>query len=84
MKLYKLLLIIFSFIICEHLQGQRLSIWKLADLQKTIDTVKRPIILNFWATFCQPCLAEIPHFQQLAKKYKEQGVKLVLISCLRK
>jgi len=32
------------------------------------------IILDFWATWCTPCLASFPHTQTLAAKYKDQGV----------
>lgn len=37
-------------------------------------------IINFWATFCKPCVAEIPAFIKLAEKYKAQKVQLLLVS----
>jgi len=38
------------------------------------------IILNFWATWCPPCRAEIPGFIELYKKYKDKGVEIIGIS----
>jgi thiol-disulfide isomerase/thioredoxin len=60
--------------------AQKIDRWKVADLQKAIDTAQRPTIINFWATFCIPCIQEIPHFQELVKKYKSAGINLVLVN----
>lgn len=38
------------------------------------------IILDFWATWCGPCMAAMPHTQKVAAQYKDQGV-VVLGSC---
>lgn len=32
------------------------------------------VVLNFWATWCHPCLDKHPEFVQLAERYKDQGV----------
>jgi peroxiredoxin len=32
------------------------------------------VVLDFWATWCAPCIASFPHTQEMAAKYKEQGV----------
>jgi thiol-disulfide isomerase/thioredoxin len=68
----------FLFIV-SAVQAQELPAWKLSDLQAAIKSDK-PTILNFWATFCKPCIEEIPHFQEMAKKYEKQGVQLILVS----
>ena len=47
---------------------------------KTIKESKTPLIVNFWATFCIPCIKEIPYFQKLVKKYEKDDVKLLLVS----
>lgn len=38
------------------------------------------LILNFWASWCTPCLKEIPEFIQLQEKYGEQGLQFVGIA----
>ena len=54
--------------------------WKASDLTKAIAEAEGPTIFNFWATFCAPCIEELPYFQELVAKYKDSGVKLVLVN----
>ncbi len=37
-------------------------------------------VVNFWATWCAPCVKELPHFQKLYETYKDQKVHLILVS----
>ncbi len=41
---------------------------------------KQVILIDFWATWCQPCLAEMPHLQRLYDDYKSQGFLVVAVS----
>jgi thiol-disulfide isomerase/thioredoxin len=50
------------------------------DLLQYIDKSDSALVVNFWATFCGPCIEEIPYFQTIAAKYKDQKVKLLLVS----
>ncbi len=40
----------------------------------------KPILLNFWATWCEACKEELPSMQRLYETLKDQGVEVVAIS----
>jgi thiol-disulfide isomerase/thioredoxin len=60
--------------------GQPVQKVRITDLEKTIAESKTPMVINFWATYCLPCLEEIPYFQRLTAKYKKDSVHLLLVS----
>ena len=47
---------------------------------KISDYRGKVVILDFWATWCGPCISSMPHTQEVAAHYKNQGV-VVLASC---
>lgn len=40
----------------------------------------RPLIINFWATWCPPCKAEIPWFIEFKQQYAAQGLEILGVS----
>jgi len=60
--------------------SQQVKSVKITELEKTIKESKRPLIVNFWATFCVPCLQEIPYFQEMTDQYKSKNVSLIFVS----
>lgn len=61
-------------------EAQAIPVWKLADLKTAMDTASGPTLIHFWATFCKPCITELPHFQDAANRYRAQGLTLILVS----
>ena len=40
----------------------------------------KPVLVNFWATWCEPCRDEYPMLNELAKQYGPQGLKVIGVS----
>jgi len=53
---------------------------KVTDLEKIVSESRGPLIVNFWATFCKPCMEEIPHFQKMQAKYEKDGLQILFVS----
>jgi thiol-disulfide isomerase/thioredoxin len=47
---------------------------------KMTDAKGKVVFLNFWATWCPPCVAEMPSIQQFHEKLKDDGVVFVCVS----
>ena len=40
----------------------------------------RTYVINFWATWCKPCIKELPYFEELNANYKDRNVEVLLVS----
>lgn len=56
---------------CESIDGKRI---KLEDLRKKV------LYIDLWATWCRPCLKEIPHLKELEKEFHNTNIEFVSIS----
>lgn len=50
------------------------------DYRLTQNIGQGPVLINFWATWCIPCRAEMKQLKKLYKKYREKGLQIVSIS----
>lgn len=37
-------------------------------------------VVNFWATWCKPCIKELPYFEEINRDFKEKNVEVLLVS----
>ncbi len=73
-------LLSFSFF-CFIAESQEIKKWQITDVEAYMkDTANKVVVISFWATFCKPCVAEIPSFIGITNKYKQQNVSLLLVS----
>ena len=58
-----------------------LQILDFAGLDPLLSTTSnKTYVVNFWATWCGPCVKELPYFEQLNSKYAEKNVEVILVS----
>lgn len=44
------------------------------------DTRGHPVIINFWATWCEPCRVEMPALQLIYQQYQQHGLRLLAVN----
>ena len=77
--LLPLVLVFFSFYVkCQIVVFDTFKQFQKEILNVENDT--QTVVINFWATWCKPCVEELPYFESLNQKYKNKGVKLILVS----
>jgi peroxiredoxin len=68
----------------QDVQGQRRPDFTLADAQggtvSAADFEGEVLLLNFWASWCQPCVEEMPMLSTLQADHRERGLRVVGIA----
>jgi thiol-disulfide isomerase/thioredoxin len=76
----KYLLILFLLTLSFAVNAQ-VKLVSLNELDKRLAKGKdTTYVLNFWATWCGPCVGELPQFENLKKEYFKKPVKVILVS----
>ncbi len=82
-----ILKIIVMYFVCQlniALSDDVLPEFSFSDTENKIHSISewksKTIVLNFWASWCQPCLKEIPDFMALQNQYEKQNVQFIGIA----
>lgn len=78
----KILLVFFFCITTSRVGAQQVTVLKYEDLIKRIQQHdQKTVLVNFWATWCVPCIEEMPGLMQMNEKYQvRQDFKMLLVS----
>ncbi|MBC7389982.1 MAG: redoxin domain-containing protein [Opitutaceae bacterium] len=80
MKNSFIILLFLLFFIHSFSQVPGISVIQFDALEKIMTSKSDSVyVLNFWATWCKPCVEELPAFEQVTKDYKGKNVKVILI-----
>lgn len=64
--------------------GDEPPAFALTDLDGTVhelsDFQGKPVIVNFWGSFCEPCVREMPEFQRQYLKWQDKGLTVLAIN----
>lgn len=65
----------------EQVQAKTVEVIKFPQLQALIDAPGEQVkVINFWATWCRPCIKELPYFEALQKKHDPAALQVYLIN----
>ena len=80
MKTRILFIFLFTFSFYSNVKAQDLITFKTYDELNTYikENNSKPLVVNFWATWCAPCVKELPYFEKLNQE--NPNVKVILVS----
>ena len=77
----KIILLVLATFFFQTAWSQEIKVIKYPDLAKIIEEDNNQVrVINFWATWCGPCVKELPQFEALRQKYQSQDVQVILVS----
>lgn len=75
-------LVYILFLFSVEIYSQNIPVYnKFADIEPRLNLTNDTLyIVNFWATWCKPCVTELPYFEKIHRELKNQKVKVLLVS----
>jgi len=81
MKTAPLFALLLSLLLASPSFAQQVRVIKFPELQQRLArATDTTYVVNFWATWCGPCVKELPNFDQLSTTYASSKVKVLLVS----
>lgn len=82
MKIYPVAFFLLVFILSGGIsRAQEVEVIKFPDLEKIISEQDGKVkVINFWATWCKPCIKELPYFEALQQEKEGKDLQVYLIS----
>jgi thiol-disulfide isomerase/thioredoxin len=82
----KFIYLAFVFCTISQLQAQNIKNFNLKDTQNTNHSFEelkgeKLTVIDFWATWCKPCLKAIPELNTIYDQFKDKGVSIISINC---
>lgn len=67
--------------VANFVEGTSIRTFNYAGLERYVEShPSETLVINFWATWCAPCIKELPAFEKITQKYAEQEVTVLLVS----
>lgn len=81
-KKYTFLLLSISLLLsAKSIISQNVRVIKISDLEKRVyNNSDTTYIVNFWATWCAPCVKELPDFEKINAEYKNKKIIVLLVT----
>jgi thiol-disulfide isomerase/thioredoxin len=76
----KYFLFFVSILICTSVGAQQIPAYSADSIIAHTSSKDTLYIINFWATWCAPCVHELPEFNKLQKRYAGMPVKILMVS----
>ena len=89
MKKITLIVLVIAIISCkkdkekslQSTENKTIEVYSFDELEPLLSfNDENTYVINFWATWCGPCVKEIPYFQELHDTYSNQNLKIILVS----
>ena len=63
-----------------RLDAQEVRSVKITEIEKMISESRHPLLVNFWTTWCKPCVEELPLLIREVKAHAADSIELILVS----